>query len=62
MAQLGSRLFFLDVSERKEPEAKPDIKKMLECNAPHLSSGDERSAVAMLVFPLKRPGRFIAQG
>jgi hypothetical protein len=32
------------------------------CNAPHLSSGDERSAVALWVFTRQLPGRVIAQG
>jgi hypothetical protein len=32
------------------------------CNAPHLSSGGELSAVAEVVFPFKLPGRLGAQG
>jgi hypothetical protein len=32
------------------------------CNAPPLSSDRELRAVARVVFPLKRPGRLVAQG
>ena len=32
------------------------------CNAPHVSSGHERSAVATVVFPFKLPRGFIPQG
>ena len=34
----------------------------LSCNAPHLSSNRGLSAVAHVVFPLKLPGRLVAQG
>lgn len=32
------------------------------CNAPRLSSGHERSALAGIVCPFKLPGRLVAQG
>ena len=31
-----------------------------QCNAPHLSSGDERSAAAAVVLPFKLPRRLVA--
>src|SRR5687768_3819365 len=32
------------------------------CNAPHLSSGEERRTGAVVVVAFKLPGRFVAQG